>query len=125
MKSATYGSRWLELANSFDLQLPVKFLDILEQEHPAFLHWRFLDPDEARELMAELDTRYNYPDCEWSGVPFARSTVSEDIVCFDLQTPPAFEAKIIPIRDWHGPAGSSPARQKISPNGLPRMQKDI
>ena len=103
MKSAAHAIGWLELANSLDLQLPVKFLEILEQEHPAFLKWKFLGPDEARELMAELDSRYNYPGREWKGVPFACSTVSEDIVCFDLQTPTGQEAKVLPIRDWHGP----------------------
>ena len=53
--------------------------------------------------MAELDLRYNYPDREWQGLPFARSLVSEDIVCFDLKTSPGSEARILPIRDWHGP----------------------
>ena len=103
MDIATCSSRWLELANNLDIRLPAKFLQILGQEHPAFLHWRFLDPDEARELMAELDLRFNYPGREWVGIPFARSTVSEDVVCFDLATPTGDEAKVLPIRDWHGP----------------------
>ena len=74
---------------------------VKENDHP--LAWKFLSADEARELMAELDSRYSYPGREWKGIPFARSTVSEDIVCFDLEIPPDREAKVIPIRDWHGP----------------------
>ena len=95
--------RWNQLAGRFEILLPERFLDILELKPHSGFQWRFLDPDEARQLMAELDLRYNYPDREWRGIPFARSTVSEDIVCFDLQTQPDREAKVIPIRDWHGP----------------------
>jgi len=95
--------RWNLLAEQLEIRLPERFLEILEiRPHPGF-PWRFLDPSEARQFMAELDLRYNYPGREWNGIPFARSTVSEDIVCFDLETPSGQEANVIPIRDWHGP----------------------
>jgi hypothetical protein len=103
MEISAQAKEWLNLATSFDIQLPVKFLEILQQKTPTYFKWSFLDPHEARKLMAELDLRYNYPGREWRGLPFARSTVSEDVVCFDLQSPPACEAKVIPIRNWHGP----------------------
>jgi len=95
--------RWNQLAGLFKIQLPARFLEVLETGPADDLQWRFLDPDQARQLKAELDLRYNYPDREWRGVPFARSTVSEDVVCFDLRTPPGREADVLPIRDWHGP----------------------
>ena len=54
-------------------------------------------------MMMDLDLRFNYPGREWKGIPFALSTVSEDLACFDLRTPAGQEANVIPIRDWHGP----------------------
>lgn len=99
----TCTKEWLNLAEKCSIQLPEAFLEILEDDMTGVLAWKFLSTFEARKLMADLDLRYNYPGREWRGVPFARSTVSEDIVCFDLQSPPACEAKIIPIRDWNGP----------------------
>ncbi len=95
--------RWNLLADQLEIQLPKKFLDIIEKRTLDNFYWRFLDPHEARKLMAELDIRFNYPGREWKGIPFARSTVSEDVVCFDLETPPGDEARVLPIRDWHGP----------------------
>jgi len=95
--------RWNQLANQLAIQLPEKFLDIIEIGPAEELQWRFLDPNEARQLKAELDLRFHYPGREWRGIPFARSTVSEDVVCFDLETPPGDEAGVLPIRDWHGP----------------------
>jgi hypothetical protein len=95
--------RWNQLADQLAIQLPKIFLDIIEKGALDNFHWRFLDPDEARQFMAELDIRFDYPGREWRGIPFARSSVSEDVVCFDLETPPGVEAKVLPIRDWHGP----------------------
>ena len=103
MNSAANVTGWKKLASILKIQLPKKFLDIIEKGAPDNFHWRFLDPGEARQLKAELDRRFDYPDREWDGIPFARSAVSEDVVCFDLATPSGDEAKILPIRDWHGP----------------------
>jgi hypothetical protein len=103
MDISAHTTEWLKLAASFDIQLPAKFLEILQQRTTADFKWCFLDPDEARKLMAELDRRYNYAGREWEGIPFARSSVSEDIVCFDLTSPRGEETRVLPIRDWHGP----------------------
>jgi hypothetical protein len=103
MDISAHATEWMKLAAGFDIQLPAKFLEILQQRTPTDFKWSFLDPHEARKLMADLDLRFNYPGREWRGVPFARSTVSEDIACFDLGTPPGEEARVLPIRDWHGP----------------------
>ena len=94
---------WIKLAKKFNVQLPKAFLEILEDYMSGILAWKFLSAAEAVSLKAELDIRFNYPGREWKGIPFARSTVSEDVVCFDLETPPGDEAKVLPIRDWHGP----------------------
>jgi hypothetical protein len=83
--------------------LPASFLDIIATKNDHQISWKFLTASEALSLKAELDLRYNYPGREWRGIPFARSTVSEDVVCFDLKTQEGSEAKILPIRDWHGP----------------------
>lgn len=95
--------RWNLLADQLGIQLPEKFLDIIEKRTLDNFYWRFLDPHEARKLMAELDIRFDYPGREWRGIPFARSVVSEDVACFDLATPTGEEARVLPIRDWHGP----------------------
>ena len=94
---------WIKLAKKFNVQPPKAFLEILEDYMSGILAWKFLSAAEAVSLKAELDIRFNYPGREWKGIPFARSTVSEDVVCFDLETPPGDEAKVLPIRDWHGP----------------------
>ena len=94
---------WKELASSLDIRLPPSFLDIISSKSELVLNWRILDPDEARKFMADLDVRFNYPGREWRGIPFARSTISEDVACFDLTTPTDQEARVLPIRDWHGP----------------------
>ncbi len=91
------------MARLLAIQLPVTFLDILEKGPSQGVAWRILDPEEARKLKAELDLRFDYPEREWRGIPFARSLVSEDVACFDLRTPPGKEARVLPIRDWHGP----------------------
>ena len=103
MDISAHATEWLKLAASFDIQLPAKFLEILQKETPRYLKWSFLDPHEARNLMAELDLRFNYPGREWRGIPFALSTITEDVVCFDLNTPSGQETRVLPIRDWHGP----------------------
>ena len=71
---------WISLAKELDIQLPVAFLEIQEDDMTGVLAWKFLFAAEALSLKAELDSRYNYPGREWRGIPFARSTVSEDIV---------------------------------------------
>ena len=94
---------WIELAQMLNIRLPEAFLQIHSDSRDHGLAWKFLSAAEAVNLKAELDTRFNYPGREWSGIPFARSTVSEDVACFDLATPPGDEAWVLPIRDWHGP----------------------
>ena len=94
---------WQTLATNLIIQLPVSFTEILVKGNSHQLAWKFLSAAEAISLKAELDIRFNYPGREWRGIPFARSKVSEDVVCFDLETPTGVEARILPIRDWHGP----------------------
>jgi len=91
------------LAANLKIQLPVSFTEILVKGNSHQLAWKFLSATEALSLQAELDTRFTYPEREWRGIPFARSTVSEDVVCFDFATPTDQEAMVLPIRDWHGP----------------------
>ena len=93
---------WKELADSLEITLPALFLENLEKDTGG-LAWKFLSAAEAISFKAELDLRFDYPGREWRGIPFARSTVSEDVACFDLKTPGNVEAHVIPIRDWHGP----------------------
>jgi hypothetical protein len=97
------ADKWIELAQRLNIRLPVKFLEFQTEDRDQGMAWKFLSANEALQFKAELDLRYNYPDREWKGIPFARSTVSEDVVCFDLRTPPGREANVLPIRDWHGP----------------------
>ncbi len=94
---------WQTLAAKLKIHLPASFIHILVTKNDHQLAWKFLSAAEAISLKAELDTRFHYPGREWKGIPFARSTVSEDVVCFDLETPPGDEAGVLPIRDWHGP----------------------
>ena len=94
---------WIELARIFNIHLPEAFLELHDEDRKHGLAWKFLSAAEAISLKAELDLRFDYPDREWRGIPFARSAVSEDVVCFDLATPPGEEARVLPIRDWHGP----------------------
>jgi len=99
----TRTKEWIELAQMLNIRLPEAFLQIHPDSRDHGLAWKFLSAAEAVSLKAELDRRFDYPDREWDGIPFARSAVSEDVVCFDLATPSGDEAKILPIRDWHGP----------------------
>lgn len=95
--------RWTNLAERFKITLPVNFFYLAEREDERPPKWKFLTPAEALDLKVELDSRFNYPDRQWNGIPFAVSNISEDIVCFDLSTPLGEEAMVLPIRDWHGP----------------------
>ena len=95
--------QWIEIARTMNIRLPKAFLEFLTEDRNHGLAWKFLSAAEALSLQAELDIRFDYPEREWRGIPFARSTVSEDIVCFDLATPTDQEAMVLPIRDWHGP----------------------
>jgi hypothetical protein len=94
---------WIQLARVLNIHLPEAFLEFFTEDRDHGLAWKFLSAAEAISIKAELDIRFNYPGREWKGIPFARSTVSEDVVCFDLETSPGDEAKVLPIRDWHGP----------------------
>ena len=94
---------WQNLADKLKIHLPASFIHILKTKKNHQLAWKFLSAAEALSLQAELDTRFAYPEREWRGIPFARSTVSEDVACFDLATPTDQEAMVLPIRDWHGP----------------------
>ena len=94
---------WIELARRLNIHLPATFLDFHTEDRDHGLAWKFLSAAEALTLKAELDLRFIYPGREWRGIPFARSTVSEDVACFDLDTPSGEEARVVPIRDWHGP----------------------
>lgn len=87
----------------FQIQLPQAFYSILQNEDEVLSGWRFLERDEALRLKAELDARYDYPGREWRGIPFASSTTSEDVVCFDLSGESETEALVVPVRNWHGP----------------------
>ena len=97
------ADKWIELAQRLNICLPETFLEIHTEGREHGLAWKFLSAQEALSLMADLDSRFNYPGREWRGIPFARSTVSEDVACFDLATPTDQEARVLPIRDWHGP----------------------
>jgi hypothetical protein len=97
------SENWIELADRLKIKLPAGFLKIHTDKGDHGLAWKFLSAGEALTLKAELDLRFDYPGREWKGIPFARSTISEDVACFDLDTPPGQEARVIPIRDWHGP----------------------
>ena len=97
------ADKWIELAQRLNIRLPETFLEFPTEGRDHGLAWKFLSAAEAIRLMAELDVRFNYPGREWRGVPFARSTISEDVACFDLTTPTDQEARVLPIRDWHGP----------------------
>ena len=94
---------WIELADRLNIRLPAAFLNLQTEKKEHGLGWKFLSAAEALSLQAELDTRFNYPGREWRGIPFAHSTISEDVACFDLTTPTDQEARVLPIRDWHGP----------------------
>ena len=100
---AARADNWSDLAQKLNILLPATFLEFQTENRDHGLAWKFLSAAEAVSLKAELDTRFHYPGREWRGIPFARSTVSEDVVCFDLETPPGDEAGVLPIRDWHGP----------------------
>ncbi len=95
---------WIALAEKLDITLPKTFLDLQTEKQGRGLAWKFLTAAEALTLKADLDLRFDYPGREWRGVPFARSTVSEDVACFDLTTPmDGLEARVVTIHDWHGP----------------------
>ena len=94
---------WIELAQMLNIRLPEAFLQIHSDSRDHGLPWKFLSAAEAISLKADLNGRFDYPGREWRGIPFAGSKVSEDVVCFDLETPPGVEARVLPIRDWHGP----------------------
>jgi len=103
MRSDQGKTDWIELADRLRIELPASFLNLLKKPDERPNAWKFLSAAEAISLKAELDARFHYPGREWRGIPFARSTVSEDVVCFDIATAPGNEAKVLPIRDWHGP----------------------
>lgn len=103
MRSGPLDYNWEKLAEELEITLPKNFLRMLTMEPDDRTAWKFLAPADATSLKAELDLRFDYPGREWRGIPFARSLVSEDIACFDLRTPPGDEARVLPIRDWHGP----------------------
>ncbi|UCF30410.1 MAG: hypothetical protein JSV26_10185 [bacterium] len=104
MGDNTFTEGWRRLAGRYGIQLPGGFLDLLDGiEARSGLAWRFLTAEEAERFKSELDERFDYPDRQWRGIPFARSTVSEDVACFDLDTPAGREAEVLPVRDWHGP----------------------
>jgi hypothetical protein len=103
MGSVEAVNSWKDLAKELSILLPEIFLKLIAEIPDERIAWKFLSAAEALTLKAELDLRFDYPGREWRGVPFARSTVSEDVACFDLDTPPGEEARVVPIRDWHGP----------------------
>ena len=94
---------WKDLAKELSILLPEIFLKLIAEIPDERIAWKFLSAEEAISFKAELDLRFDYPGREWRGVPFARSTVSEDVACFDLDTTSGEEARVVPIRDWHGP----------------------
>jgi hypothetical protein len=96
-------NQWDELVGQLEIRLPENFRHLWERSTDRPSGWKILDADEARQFKAELDTRFNYPGRQWRGVPFARSTASEDVACFDLTGGLDAEALVIPVRDWHGP----------------------
>ena len=103
MLSVDEAENWETLAKELNIRLPGTFLSLITRPQKQRIAWKFLSAPEAIRLMAELDVRFDYPGREWRGIPFARSTVSEDVACFDLTTPTDQEAMVLPIRDWHGP----------------------
>jgi hypothetical protein len=103
MRSVEEARNWKTLAKKFNIHLPEAFLSLITRPQDQRIAWKFLSAAEAISLKAELDVRFDYPEREWRGIPFARSTVSEDVVCFDLSRTSGDEAKVLPIRDWHGP----------------------
>jgi hypothetical protein len=78
------SENWIELADRLKIKLPAGFLKIHTDKGDHGLAWKFLSAGEALTLKAELDLRFDYPGR-------------------DLDTPPGQEARVIPIRDWHGP----------------------
>lgn len=96
---------WRALAKDLGITLPETFYTILDgyDTRTTALAWRFISPFEAQELQTDLYRRYPIPERTWYGLPFAISTTSEDVVCFDLTTPEGEIARVLPIRDWHGP----------------------
>ncbi len=103
MRSPDLLMDWKELAERLEIKLPDAYLEFLAGPEGNRVAWKFLTTDESLKLKTELDIRFDYPGREWRGIPFARSTVSEDVVCFDLTGGADVEALVIPIRDWHGP----------------------
>jgi hypothetical protein len=103
MRTVKAVKGWKKLAKELSILLPETFLNLIAELPDKRIAWKFLSAAEALSLKADLDLRFDYPGREWRGIPFARSTVSEDVVCFDLNTPAGIEAQVIPIRDWHGP----------------------
>lgn len=103
MSSPVDIEQWRSLASQLGIRLPEEFLNILSGWSGVETAWKFLSAAEALSLKAELDLRFDYHGREWRGIPFASSLVCEDVVCFDLTTPPGEESKVLPIRDWHGP----------------------
>lgn len=101
----TLEAAWHDLAKQHRIKLPEGFINILVDHDTTNteLAWRILPPDEAEQLQTELYKRYPLSERSWLGLPFAVSTTSEDVVCFDLTTPRGEEAYVLPIRDWHGP----------------------
>ena len=97
------ADKWSGLADLFGIRLPDEFLRMVEDGEKTAGNWRLFTPREAVLLKADLDNRYDYPGRQWRGIPFARSTVSEDVACFDLDSPAGSEAMVLPIRDWNGP----------------------
>ena len=77
---------WRKLAEELSIRLPDRFLELLAGKSVTQLAWKFLSAAEAVCFKAELDSRFDYPGREWKGIPFARSTMSEDVACFDLRT---------------------------------------
>ncbi len=104
MGSVEAVNSWKDLAKELSILLPETFLKLIVEIPDERIAWKFLSAAEALTLKAELDLRFDYPGREWRGVPFARSTVSEDVACFDLTTPmDGLEARVVAIHDWHGP----------------------
>ena len=103
MGSVEAVNSWKDLAKELSILLPEIFLKLIVEIPDERIAWKFLSAVEALTLKADLDLRFDYPGREWRGVPFARSTVSEDVACFDLDTPPGEETRVVPVRDWHGP----------------------
>jgi hypothetical protein len=104
MGSVEAVNSWKDLAKELSILLPEIFLKLIAEIPDERIACKFLSAEEAISFKAELDLRFDYPGREWRGVPFARSTVSEDVACFDLTTPmDGLEARVVTIHDWHGP----------------------